>query len=230
MYRGAGARDIYRRALPDSILHSTPSQLSIVSASSGYAGPMPLVRPTVQPTMMAKSKALPFLEAPPQLDGSMAGDVGFDPLGLSSYYSLDYMREAEIKHGRVCMLATLGYATVDAGVLAPGAPKVSSVMAHDTCVKSGHMLMLLFTVAIFESLSYTAIAEMMSGASDRKPGDYGIGWKFCKPGDTETQERYALAEITHGRAAMMGFAGMVTQSALHPDVGFPYASGYMGSW
>ena len=141
-----------------------------------------------------------------------------------------YRPQAELKHGRICMLAFLGYLAVDGGVYAPGAPHVSSFEAHDVTVKTGHMLMLLFTVAIFESLSYTAIAEMMSGASDRKPGDYGIGWKFCKPGDTETQERYSLAEITHGRAAMMGFAGMVTQSALHPDVGFPYASGYMPSW
>merc|ERR1719443_1800210 len=163
---------------------------------------------------MRQSEALPFLEAPPQLDGSMAGDVGFDPLGLSGYYSLDYMREAEIKHGRICMLATLGYVTVDAGIYAPGAPKVSSLAAHDTCVKTGHMLMLLFVIAAIESVSYSAIAEMMSGQSDRKPGDYGIDWKFCKPGDTATQKRYAEAEIVHGRAAMLGFAGMVTQSAI----------------
>ena len=31
--------------------------------------------------LMAKSKAVPFLEAPKALDGSMAGDKGFDPLG-----------------------------------------------------------------------------------------------------------------------------------------------------
>ena len=78
--------------------------------------------------------------------------------------------------------------------------------------------------------SYTAIAEMMSGASDRKPGDYGIGWKFCKPGDTKTQERYSLAEVVHGRAAMLGLAGMVTQSAIPGHEAFPYASGAMGQW
>ena len=32
----------------------------------------------------AKSQAVPFLEAPAALDGSMAGDVGFDPFGFSS--------------------------------------------------------------------------------------------------------------------------------------------------
>lgn len=32
---------------------------------------------------MVQSKALPFLEAPKKLDGSMVGDFGFDPMGLT---------------------------------------------------------------------------------------------------------------------------------------------------
>lgn len=175
----------------------------------------------VEPTMMAKSRSLPFLETPAHCDGTYAGDAGFDPLNFGGLYSIKWMREAEVKHGRVCMLATLGFVTVDSGILAPGAPAVSSVAAHDVAVKSGHMLFLLFVVGIFEALSYNAIAEMMSGETDREPGDYGIGWKFCKPGDTATQEKYKLAEITHCRAAMLGFSGMVTGSALN-DMGFPY--------
>ena len=34
--------------------------------------------------MQAKSKALPWLDRPPLLDGSMPGDVGFDPLWVTS--------------------------------------------------------------------------------------------------------------------------------------------------
>merc|ERR1719231_1718514 len=196
--------------------------LMLTTAPMGFSA-APALRPTLAaaPITMRQSEALPFLEAPPQLDGSMAGDVGFDPLNLSGFYSLDWMREAEIKHGRICMLAFLGYLTTDGGVYAPGAPHVSSFEAHDATVKTGHMLLLLFAIAIPESLSYNAIAEMMSGESDRKPGDYGIGWRFCKPDDTKTQEKYKLAEITHCRVAMLGFAGMVTQSALK-EISFPY--------
>jgi len=171
--------------------------------------------------MMAKSKALPFLENPPTLDGTMAGDVGFDPLGLSSYYSIKWMREAELKHGRICQLAWLGWLVTDAGIYAPGAPQVSSLAAHDVTVKSGHMLLLLFVIAIPESLSYVAISQMMSGETDRAPGDYGIPWRFCKKGDTATQEKYRVAEIQHCRAAMLAFSGVVTQSALK-EIGFPY--------
>lgn len=146
---------------------------------------------------------------------------GFDPLNLSGMFSLDYMREAELKHGRICQLACAGYVAVDNGFVALGAPKVSSLEAHDVTVKSGHMLLLLFIIALIEAPSYTATHEMMSGQSDRKPGDFGIPWKFCSPTDTATQEKFKLAEITHCRAAMMGFSGMVTASAA-TGAPFPY--------
>ncbi|CAM9725547.1 unnamed protein product, partial [Scytosiphon promiscuus] len=40
--------------------------------------------------LSAKSKALPFLESPATLDGSMIGDFGFDPLGLTENIDLPY--------------------------------------------------------------------------------------------------------------------------------------------
>ena len=47
--------------------------------------------------MQAKSAAIPYLDAPPALDGSMAGDVGFDPLWVSSALPdagwIKYLRE-----------------------------------------------------------------------------------------------------------------------------------------
>jgi hypothetical protein len=55
-----------------------------------------------------KSKAMPFLSQPEGLDGSMAGDVGFDPLGFSTFLDVKWLREAELKHGRICMLAWTG--------------------------------------------------------------------------------------------------------------------------
>jgi hypothetical protein len=62
------------------------------------------------PTMQALSKSIPFLERPKNLpgDGSIPADFGFDPLGFSDYYDLKWLREGEIKNGRVAMLAALG--------------------------------------------------------------------------------------------------------------------------
>ena len=53
------------------------------------------------------SEALPFVTRPVVLDGELAGDVGFDPLGLAkSKEDLYFMRQAEIKHARLAMLVS----------------------------------------------------------------------------------------------------------------------------
>ena len=68
---------------------------------------------------MAKSRAIPWKESPAHLEG-MIGNVGFDPMGLSTPQNIKWMREAELKHGRMCQLAWLGFVSVDLGVKFPG--------------------------------------------------------------------------------------------------------------
>lgn len=52
----------------------------------------------------------PMLLSPVALDGAYAGDVGFDPLGFAKdKETLFKMREAEIKHARLAMLAAAGW-------------------------------------------------------------------------------------------------------------------------
>jgi hypothetical protein len=164
--------------------------------------------------------ALPFAITPEHLltgpTSDYAGNAGFDPLGLGSAYNMKWMREAELKHGRICMLAFYGYLTVDFGNTWPGAPKVSSLLAHDAAVKNGSMLFLLGVIGIVESLGYVAIYEMLSGESDRAPGDYGFD-----PLNYKKQKDYSEVELTHCRAAMLAFGGVITQSALF-ETGFPY--------
>lgn len=50
--------------------------------------------------MAEKSKSVPFLEAPKNLNG-LIGDKGFDPIGFSDYIDVRFLREAELKHGRI---------------------------------------------------------------------------------------------------------------------------------
>ena len=57
---------------------------------------------------------------------------------------------------------------------------------------------------------------MMEG-SDREGGDFGFDPLKLLPGH---EAEYKLAEITHGRAAMLAFSGVVTQSALPQFFGF----------
>merc|ERR1719183_2210530 len=182
----------------------------------------PVAQPRLNAPVMEKSAAIPFLEKPAHLDGTYAGDVGFDPYGFGALYNIKYMREAELKHGRICMLAFFGYISVDRGFYAPGAPHVSSLEAHDVTVKSGHMLALLFAVGILESISYTAIYEMLSGETDREPGDFGLdGFNFLKGKSDQEVMRMKFYEIAHCRAAMLAFGGMITVSAML-EKPFPY--------
>jgi hypothetical protein len=63
-------------------------------------------------TTMEMSPALPFLPRPDKLKG-WVGDVGFDPVGMSEWVPVEWLREAELKHSRVAMLAALGYVSAD---------------------------------------------------------------------------------------------------------------------
>lgn len=48
------------------------------------------------------------------LDGSLAGDAGFDPVRFAKNKEMLFLfREAEIKHARIAMLAALGSKDVD---------------------------------------------------------------------------------------------------------------------
>jgi Chlorophyll A-B binding protein len=79
------------------------SAISSVSCLSMSDEAMPVVTEQEQPEppqLPKMSQSLPFMERPAALDGSLAGDVGFDPVGFSkSKDDLMRYREAEIKHG-----------------------------------------------------------------------------------------------------------------------------------
>ena len=67
----------------------------------------PVVVEPPKPKLPEMSESLPFMMRPPALDGSMVGDVGFDPLGFAKTKDdiINY-REAEIKHCRLAMLVS----------------------------------------------------------------------------------------------------------------------------
>jgi len=66
--------------------------------------------PNSQQQLSKYSPSIPFLRRPQHLTNEFAGDVGFDPLNLAtSREQLLYYREAEVKHGRLAMLAAAGW-------------------------------------------------------------------------------------------------------------------------
>jgi len=152
--------------------------------------------------------------------GPETGSKLFDPAGFSTYASADtlaWFRAAELKHGRVAMLATLGYVTADFVKLPGAIHQVSSLEAHNVFVESGAMTQILIWCFVAECIGYLAILEMLDG-SGRKPGDFGFDpLKFGKADDPEMQ----LKELENGRLAMMAISGIVTQAALTGHT-FPY--------
>ena len=191
-------------------------------ASASAFAPAPIAK-TSSALGVEKSKALPFLPTPSNLDGYI-GNVGFDPLGVSNYFPVDYLREAELKHGRMCQLAWLGYVAVDLGMRIPGYPEAmstaTSASAHGPAVEYGALGNILVWIAFAEMTSWIGVSQMLQG-SGRAPGDFGFGKKLLD-GKSEAQiADMKLKELTHCRAAMLAFSGVVTQSVLY-DKGFPY--------
>jgi len=139
----------------------------------------------------------------------------FDPLNLASKYDVNWLREAELKHGRVTMLATVGFLANDLGLKFPQErfQGISSVDAHDAMVQTGDMWYLLAFVGACELVHASKIVPRLDGDwSGWEPGNYGVdplNWA-----NDDTRE----AELKHGRLAMMAFGGLVTQSALGYDV------------
>jgi light-harvesting complex I chlorophyll a/b binding protein 1 len=164
-----------------------------------------------------KSAALPFMNRPALLDGSMAGDVGFDPLGLSNIddvgIDLYWLREAEVKHCRVAMLAVVGIVQVEIFGPAPGCE-----MATDKCQMDAfwqiwgahpqYIAFALIMISILEMISGIATTQGRE-SGDRAPGDFGLDPLGYAKGDGFA--RIQAQEIANGRLAMFAAAGELVQ-------------------
>jgi len=239
-----------------------PLTLAFLSSAAAFAPQSNVAGPTttlkampermwdkmVDPT--ERSASLPWLPRPVNLDGSMVGDVGFDPFYLSSIpkdwagfiqppsweerseiSTLYWMREAELKHSRVAMLAWFGWLATDGafgitmrfpGEIYKSIP--SSYEAHDILVQQGSMTVLLLAVAFVEFCSSAVMVQVAKGESDREAGDFNLDpLKFLKDKTKEEIDDMKTKELLNGRLAMLAFGGVSTQAALSDAThSFPY--------
>merc|ERR550532_3002950 len=159
------------------------------------------------------SKSVPFLPVSPALEGYVGEEDGFDPMGFSLAIDIRWLREAELKHARVAMLATVGWITTDLGLRVPGdAFQVTTIDAHDAMVKFGNMPQMLCWIGYAELFGFLAIIAMMEGKTDRKPGDFYL--RFGYPKDEQGQYDMQMKELRNGRLAMLAFGGIVTSAVL----------------
>jgi hypothetical protein len=178
------------------------------------------------------SRALPFLTRPLHLDGALAGDAGFDPLGLAaaSPDRLVFMREAEIKHARLAMLAAAGWVGSELAGGRLSALAASPLLRYGDRVPSllngglGHSLETFFP-AFAAVLALAGVVEAFQGYSRRADpegyaarsiGDLGFDplGMYGARGDT-VQGRRAMedAELKHGRLAMLAITAFAMQEA-----------------
>lgn len=143
----------------------------------------------------------------------MVGDSAplgfFDPLGFSKGATPEKMklyREAELKHGRVAMLACFGMITADATSLFPRVFKDFSnnpLKAAVEMPKLGWLQILTFIMFI------EVIGILNSRRPDYEPGNF-LG---SSQWDTDAGwESYQTKELNNGRLAMFGAIGMLTGS------------------
>ena len=180
--------------------------------------------PAAPPAPLRKSKALPMSRWPDTLDDTMAGNVGFDPMGWSGRLGVDgvgidlyFLREAELKHSRVAMLAVAGFLWVEQFGPAPGCEAATLKSQTDSFwqiwdAHPSYIGAMVFFVSLLEFISGIATTYGKTGVTDRKPGDFGLDpLKLQTPGNEKKFADMQLKEIKNGRLAMWGAAGLLLQ-------------------
>jgi len=182
---------------------------------------------TTPSSLSDKSKSIPFLDRPPALDGTLAGDVGFDPLGFAKTKDdlLKY-REAEIKHARLAMLAAAGWPLSElfdrkiANVIG-AAPALVDDRAPSILNGGLGKISPLYWVACLAAAAAIDLygIKVASKKPGYTPGDLGFDPLGVYPKDPEGKKWFDLAEIKNGRLAMIAitafaFQELVTQQGV----------------
>jgi len=158
------------------------------------------------------------------------GSYQFDPLDLANRYSehLPWYREAELKHGRVAMLACVGLIAPDGFRLPFEACSDSSLdmmTAHNKLIGpglgEGPMWYLLIFCGIIESIRFKQLGLGFGELTLENAGDMNFGKGFL-PATKEGQTQMKIKELKNGRLAMLAFSGAITQGILWETHHFPF--------
>jgi len=193
--------------------------ISSLIASSAYMAPnVPAPQQvragSVSMAVSKPSKAMPFLTAPAAMSSGLVGaEAGFDPLYFSDFLDIKWLREAELKHGRICMLASTGILVQEFASL-PGYPGYTpNPVEAFSAVPAEGLVQILFFIGWLEAYYFNkgkwTMMDMFEDP-ERVPGNLGFDpLQFGK--NPATRERLELQELTHGRLAMIAFSGMLHQ-------------------
>jgi len=166
------------------------------------------------------------------LPGALPPVGFFDPLGLSAGKTdgeIKKIREAELKHGRVSMLAFLGILVGESfNPLFDGkisGPAIYQFQQADDLV-SYFWVGVLFVIALVEGQNILTGWESPAETNARKSGvaelrsdyvngDLGFDPLNLKPTTEEGFNELRTKELQNGRLAMLGVAGIVAQELVN---------------
>merc|ERR1712084_54435 len=151
--------------------------------------------------------------------------VGFwDPVGFTADGDLlAYKRRrcVELKHGRISMLATMGYITPEVGGKFPGYLSPSMDLKFADIPNGLAAVSKIPALGWVQMVAYAAYCELSGPTTraantddyaDLTPGDYGF--KVLTSDDPAELTKKLSAEIANGRLAMVAILGMFFQDGL----------------
>ena len=145
----------------------------------------------------------------------------YDPLGLvedGNQAKFDRLRYVEIKHGRVAMLAVVGYLVEKSGIRLPGVISYDGTTFAD--IPDGFAaLTKLPDAGLFQLFAFIGFLEVfvmkdITGGEfigDFRNGFIDYGWDTF---DEETKLQKRAIELNQGRAAMMGILALMVHEKL----------------
>merc|ERR1712151_1419285 len=145
--------------------------------------------------------------------------VGFwDPVGFTQdgdAAAFKRRRETEIKHGRISMLATMGYITPELVGKLPGNLSPSKGLAFADVPNGLGAISKVPLVGWAQIVAYCAFCEI-SGMDNRgeEPGNFNYNPPLLTSDDPEIKTKKLNAELANGRLAMMAIIGMFFQDGL----------------
>lgn len=185
-----------------AIISARPLGLNTVRTAARAAKP---VRQGVRAFAVKAERELwyPGATAPEYLDGSMAGDFGFDPLRLGANpETLPYLQEAELMNARWAMMAVTGIAYTDL----VGLPKWWEAGAVDYGID--------FNTLVAIQIPVMGVLEAMRIRGFYEKGESGLGFDFpWDPAGIDSPEM-RVKEIKNGRTAMIAMVGCISQYAV----------------
>mmetsp|Transcript_34535 Transcript_34535/g.56469 ORF Transcript_34535/g.56469 Transcript_34535/m.56469 type:complete len:236 (+) Transcript_34535:484-1191(+) len=159
------------------------------------------------------------------LPGSSAPFGFFDPLGFTKDMDLNGVkrfREAEVMHGRVAMMATIGYIigentpTITYGFDFPHTIANNQLPEVPVAVLLPFFLAINFAEALRASVGWVEpdVGPLFTLREKYYPGDVGLYFGL-KPTDANEFVDMQTKELSNGRLAMLAVAGMCVQEQIN---------------